>query len=198
MADPSESTTHGLYLTGNFEIEKKTSPENGWRSEYRTYTTCISAGGAHRKNPASKVSPTTGSKEYDVGATSNEAKGGDVKPNVTSKKPAKFIPRSLHTAFKSPVLSTDSESPTSLQFGPSDFTPSSFSPASSRPTAGPSNSSSDSATTPGIPTLPSKRKGRAQPKRNPKKRICFKTKSEENSQSRFDLHIYPNLIDPAL
>ncbi|EGG05288.1 uncharacterized protein MELLADRAFT_64232 [Melampsora larici-populina 98AG31] len=50
MADPNESTTHGLYLTGNFEIEKKTSPENGWRSEYRTYTTCISGGGAHRNN----------------------------------------------------------------------------------------------------------------------------------------------------
>ncbi|EGG05564.1 uncharacterized protein MELLADRAFT_72098, partial [Melampsora larici-populina 98AG31] len=49
MADPNESTTHGLYLTGNFEIESKLSPENGWRVEYRTYATSIASGGAHRE-----------------------------------------------------------------------------------------------------------------------------------------------------
>lgn len=48
MSDNSNPTYLGLYLSGNFEIEDKTSTENGWRAEYRTYTTYIGCGGADR------------------------------------------------------------------------------------------------------------------------------------------------------
>ncbi|EGG02186.1 uncharacterized protein MELLADRAFT_91505 [Melampsora larici-populina 98AG31] len=332
MADPTESTTHGLYLTGNFEIEKKTSPENGWRAEYRTYATSITSGGAHRErsmsyeiiargfshtqfklepgniyllrgsffpsnseetnkdilffeasdrvlisssanftgnlvdsigvtgvgivkaitkipeprtngclpNPAdegkfvtvvtvlhsdyhpiakeakqctvqyripptrnlagtpkilqigreyqfhgflkdfdeealvyiviaNKVSPTTGSKEYDVGTNASNDTKGDQKPQISRKKPVKFTPRALNTPFKSPVLVTESESTPDLKFGPSDFSPSSFLSGSGEPTAGPSGSSPNTALSSFLPTPPNKRKTRALPKRANKK-----------------------------
>ncbi|EGG06380.1 uncharacterized protein MELLADRAFT_86565 [Melampsora larici-populina 98AG31] len=339
MADPSESTPHGLYLTGNFEIEKKflkfemqTSPENGWRSEYQTYATYIGAGGAHRKrtmsykiqikgyspaqfrlddgniyflrgsffpsntdetkndilffegseriligpadtivgdlvnsiavtgvgivtaketipkpnvtstlpNPAdgeklvtivtvlhsdyhltlkkarqfkvqyripptpnlagiqkilqegreyvfhgflkdfdeekclyiimaNKISPTTGSKEYNVGVQSTDATQDNMNSRLSSKKPTKFVPRALTSQFMSPVISTDSESSLNLQFPPSDFGPSSFSSAMSSTTPGTSNGSSDNALSNENPNPPSKKKGRAQPKRVTKK-----------------------------
>ncbi|EGG07255.1 uncharacterized protein MELLADRAFT_85907 [Melampsora larici-populina 98AG31] len=48
MSDNSNPTYHGIYLSGNFEIEQKLSPNHGWRSEYRTYVTYIGCGGADR------------------------------------------------------------------------------------------------------------------------------------------------------
>ncbi|EGF97782.1 uncharacterized protein MELLADRAFT_84467 [Melampsora larici-populina 98AG31] len=48
MADPTESTTHGLYLSGNFHIEKQTSQNNGWRKEWRTFSASIWCSGAGR------------------------------------------------------------------------------------------------------------------------------------------------------
>ncbi|EGF97401.1 uncharacterized protein MELLADRAFT_85583 [Melampsora larici-populina 98AG31] len=327
MADPAESTTHGLYLTGNFKIEKKISPENGWRAEYRTYVTSISGGGAHRDrlmsyeielrgfsqaqfkleagniyflrgcffptntdetnkdvlyfeasdrvlispsqsfsgslinsiavtgvgivtaiesfrepitngclpNPAdgekmvtivtvlhsdyhpiqftvqyripptrnlagtpkilqvgreyqfhgflkdfdektfvyiviaSKVSPTTGGKEYDVGVKSNGSAKEDVKPLLSQNKPVKFQPRALNAQFKSPVINTDSETTPNLRFPPSDFGPSSFSPASTQPGAGPSESSPDTGNSSTVPTPPTKKRSRVAPKRGNKK-----------------------------
>ncbi|EGG06583.1 uncharacterized protein MELLADRAFT_86418 [Melampsora larici-populina 98AG31] len=44
----SQSTFHGLYVSGLFEVEEKTSPENGWRSEWQTYTVSIVCTGANR------------------------------------------------------------------------------------------------------------------------------------------------------
>lgn len=44
----NQSNFHGIYLSGLFEVEEKTSPENGWRSEWRTYTVSIGCGGADR------------------------------------------------------------------------------------------------------------------------------------------------------
>ncbi|EGG04841.1 uncharacterized protein MELLADRAFT_108144 [Melampsora larici-populina 98AG31] len=141
MANPSDSTTHGLYLTGNFEVEKK----------------------------ASKVWPTNGNKEYEVGSKSDTDNGEDIKPNVSSKKPAKFVPAPLNAPFKSPVVSTDLASTPTLAFGSHDSGPPSMSPASSRPTPGPSHSSSDTATFNLAPTPLGKKRGRAQPKRSGKK-----------------------------
>lgn len=46
----SQSNQHGIYLSGLFEVEEKTSPENGWRSEWRTYAMSICAGGADRQH----------------------------------------------------------------------------------------------------------------------------------------------------
>ncbi|EGG11425.1 uncharacterized protein MELLADRAFT_90930 [Melampsora larici-populina 98AG31] len=48
MADPTISTTHGLYLSGPFLIEARTLTENGWQKEYRTYTSFIACSGGPR------------------------------------------------------------------------------------------------------------------------------------------------------
>ncbi|EGF97471.1 uncharacterized protein MELLADRAFT_85335 [Melampsora larici-populina 98AG31] len=48
MSDNSNPTYHAIYVSGNFEIEQKLSPNHGWRSEYRTYVTYIGCGGVDR------------------------------------------------------------------------------------------------------------------------------------------------------
>ncbi|EGG12045.1 uncharacterized protein MELLADRAFT_89244 [Melampsora larici-populina 98AG31] len=324
MADPTESTTHGLYLTGNFEVEKKTSPENGWRSEYQTYSVLIGAGGAHRTRPmtyeiqakgfsnaqfrlesntiyflrgsffpsntdkttddmlffeasdrilvrpvdtfagdtvdsigvtgvgivlatnqipkprttnllpnpadgekivtvvtvlhsdyhptskiakqfkvqyripptrnlagtpkilrvgreyqfhgflkdfdeASKVSPTNGNKEYEVGTKSDSDNSEDIKPKVSTKRPAKFVPAPLNGTSKSPVMFTNPVSTPSLELNSTEPGPSSLSSASSRPTPGSSRDSSETAISDPAPSLLGKKRSRAQPKRVGKK-----------------------------
>ncbi|EGG11268.1 uncharacterized protein MELLADRAFT_92218 [Melampsora larici-populina 98AG31] len=51
MSDSNPATYRGIYLSGNFEVEEKILPDNGWRSEYRTYTISIGCGGADRQEP---------------------------------------------------------------------------------------------------------------------------------------------------
>ncbi|EGG03700.1 uncharacterized protein MELLADRAFT_89972 [Melampsora larici-populina 98AG31] len=118
---------------------------------------------------ASKVSPTTGSKEYEVGAKASNEDNNEVKAVTSKNKPVKFTPAPVNAPFKSPVIATDSESGSNLTFGPADFGPSSFSSASSRPTPGESSNSSDAVN----PSLDSgslgKKRSRAQPKRAGKK-----------------------------
>ncbi|EGG05565.1 uncharacterized protein MELLADRAFT_74980 [Melampsora larici-populina 98AG31] len=118
---------------------------------------------------ASKVSPTTGSKEYDVGVKSDKLGREDAKLQLSKNKPVKFTPRSLNAQFKSPLITTDSESVQSLRFGPSDYGPSSFSSASNDVAAGPSDSSPNTAVSDTIPNPSSKKRTRAPPKRNTKR-----------------------------
>ncbi|KAH9822261.1 hypothetical protein DFH28DRAFT_882135, partial [Melampsora americana] len=119
---------------------------------------------------ASKVSPTNGNKEYEVDANGIKPKAEAVKPAGIAGKPMKFVPRSVNSAFKPPVVLTDSESVSSLPFGPADYEPSSFRRASSDHTT-PSGSSisPEKLSTDAESTLPSKKRVRNQPKRFTKK-----------------------------
>ncbi|KAH9822260.1 hypothetical protein DFH28DRAFT_1119188 [Melampsora americana] len=49
VLDPVVTTTHGIYLSGNFEIEKKISSAFNRKSDAATYTVSIVCGGIHRK-----------------------------------------------------------------------------------------------------------------------------------------------------
>ncbi|EGG08252.1 uncharacterized protein MELLADRAFT_85082 [Melampsora larici-populina 98AG31] len=80
---------------------------------------------------ANKVSPTNGSKEYEVSSNGVKVKTEDTKPFNLVNKPKKFNPKDLKSSFKSSVTSTESESSPSLQFAPSDFGPESYQSASS-------------------------------------------------------------------
>ncbi|EGF99606.1 uncharacterized protein MELLADRAFT_94161 [Melampsora larici-populina 98AG31] len=71
IVDLNPATYCGIYLSGNFEVEGKvcllikfgqhhannlrsymqTLPDNGWRSEYKTYTISIGCGGVDRQEP---------------------------------------------------------------------------------------------------------------------------------------------------
>ncbi|EGG09699.1 uncharacterized protein MELLADRAFT_95138 [Melampsora larici-populina 98AG31] len=45
MSENNNPTYHGIYLSGNFDIEEKLSPNHGWRNEYRAYVTYIGCAG---------------------------------------------------------------------------------------------------------------------------------------------------------
>ncbi|EGG02229.1 uncharacterized protein MELLADRAFT_91561 [Melampsora larici-populina 98AG31] len=114
-----------------------------------------------------RVSPTSGSvDESEISASIGTKPSASGSKSGNPLKPVKFNPRAVNSAFKSPIITSDSQA--SMPFRPSDFGETSFSSASSKSMASLSkNQSADEESEEEAPVAAKKPKSRAAPKGTP-------------------------------
>ncbi|EGG00667.1 uncharacterized protein MELLADRAFT_93089 [Melampsora larici-populina 98AG31] len=149
------------HLAGTYKVIKvgRECLFHGYIKDFNEQTNCyvvivnrVSTTSGHIDE--SEMSTTTGNKATTSGNTSSQ---------VNPHKPVKFNPRAVNSAFKSPLVTSDSQA--SIPFGPSDFTETSFSSASSKSNASPSkNKASDESYEEDTPALTKKNKSKVTPK----------------------------------